>query len=85
MSQYGVMNDFGKQPTYGVRDAFGVRPDYGVGTGGIGPSALTSTLTSSASSFTAGGAGVTLTFTARDAASNLIEGYTPVPESGVTP
>jgi hypothetical protein len=24
-----------------------------------------------------------LTFTARDAASNLIEGYTPVPESGV--
>jgi len=54
-----------------------------VGTGGIGPSALTSTLTSSASSFVAGGAGVTLTFTARDAASNLIEGYTPVPESGV--
>jgi hypothetical protein len=47
------------------------------------PSALTSTLTSSASSFVAGGAGVTLTFTARDVASNLIEGYTPVPESGV--
>jgi len=53
--------------------------------GDAGPqvSALTSTLTSSASSFVAGGAGVTLTFTARDAASNLIEGYTPVPESGV--
>jgi hypothetical protein len=48
-------------------------------------SALTSTLTSSASSFVAGGAGVTLTFTARDASNNLIEGYTPVPESGVTP
>jgi hypothetical protein len=26
---------------------------------------------------------VTLTFTARDASNNLIEGYTPVPESGV--
>jgi hypothetical protein len=50
---------------------------------GIQPSALTSTLTSSASSFTAGGAGVTLTFTARDASNNLIEGYTPVPEEGV--
>ncbi len=83
MSRFGVMNDFGIQPTYGVRDAFGVRPDYGVGTGGIQPSALTSTLTSSASSFVAGGAGVTLTFTARDVDSNLIEGYTPVPESGV--
>jgi hypothetical protein len=47
------------------------------------PSALTSTLTSSASSFVAGSAGVTLTFTARDASNNLIEGYTPVPESGV--
>ena len=46
---------------------------------------LTSTLTSSAASFTAGGAGVTLTFTARDVDSNLIVGYTPVPESGVTP
>jgi hypothetical protein len=79
------MNDFGTQPTYGVRDAFGVRPDYGVGTGGVGPSALTSTLTSSASSFVAGSAGVTLTFTARDVDSNLIPGYTPVPESGVTP
>jgi hypothetical protein len=33
----------------------------------------------------AGGAGVTLTFTARDASNNLIEGYTPVPQSGVTP
>jgi len=85
VSQYGVMNDFGAQPTYGVRDAFGVRPDYGVGTGGVGPSALTSTLTSSASSFVAGSAGVTLTFTARDASNNLIEGYTPVPQSGVTP
>jgi hypothetical protein len=85
VSQYGVMNDFGTQPTYGVRDAFGVRPEYGVGTGGIGPSALTSTLTSSASSFVAGSAGVTLTFTARDASNNLIEGYTPVPQSGVTP
>jgi len=53
--------------------------------GDTGPSALTSTLTSSASSFVAGGAGVTLTFTARDVASNPIEGYTPVPESGVTP
>jgi hypothetical protein len=77
------MNDFGTQPTYGVRDAFGVRPDYGVGVGGVQVSALTSTLTSSASSFVAGGAGVTLTFTARDASNNLIEGYTPVPESGV--
>ena len=47
------------------------------------PSALTSTLTSSASSFAAGGAGVTLTFTARDVDSTLIVGYTPVPESGV--
>ena len=85
MSQYGVMTDFGKQPTYGVRDAFGVRPEYGVGQGDSGPfvSALTSTLTSSAASFVAGGAGVTLTFTARDAANNLIEGYTPVPQSGV--
>ena len=50
---------------------------------GITVSALTSTLTSSAASFTAGGAGVTLTFTARDVDSNLIVGYTPVPESGV--
>jgi hypothetical protein len=50
---------------------------------GIPVSALTSTLTSSAASFTAGGAGVTLTFTARDVDSNLIVGYTPVPESGV--
>jgi len=49
------------------------------------PSALTSTLTSSASSFVAGSAGVTLTFTARDASNNLIEGFTPVPQSGVTP
>ena len=47
------------------------------------PSSLTSTLTSSASSFVAGGAGVTLTLTARDVDSNLIVGYTPVPESGV--
>jgi hypothetical protein len=53
--------------------------------GDSGPSALTSTLTSSASSFVAGSAGVTLTFTARDVDSNLIEGYTPVPESGVAP
>jgi hypothetical protein len=52
-------------------------------TGGDRPSALTSTLTSSASSFVAGSAGVTLTFTALDADSNPIEGYTPVPESGV--
>lgn len=47
------------------------------------PSSLTSTLTSSASSFVAGGAGVTLTFTARDASNNLVVGYVPVPESGV--
>jgi len=53
--------------------------------GGDRPSALTSTLTSSASSFVAGSAGVTLTFTARDASNNLIEGFTPVPQSGVTP
>jgi hypothetical protein len=85
VSQYGVMNDFGTQPTYGVRDAFGVRPEYGVGTGGVGPSALTSTLTSSASSFVAGSAGVTLTFTARLADGTPVEGFTPVPESGVTP
>lgn len=51
--------------------------------GGPDVSALTSTLTSSASSFVAGGAGVTLTFTARDVDSNVIEGYTPVPEAGV--
>ena len=83
MSRFGVMNDFGIQPTYGVRDAFGVRPDYGVGTGGIQPSALTSTLTSSASSFVAGGAGVTLTFTGNDADGNPVEGYVPVPDAGV--
>ncbi len=51
--------------------------------GGPAVSALTSTLTSSAASFVAGGAGVTLTFTARDVDSNLIVGYTPQPESGV--
>jgi len=82
VSQYGVMPEYGVKQ-YGASEDYGVRPDYGVGTGGIGPSALTSTLTSSAASFTAGGAGVTLTFTARDASNNLIEGYTPVPESGV--
>jgi hypothetical protein len=76
MPEYGV-----KQ--YGASEDYGVRPDYGVGQGDSGPSALTSTLTSSASSFVAGSAGVTLTFTARDVDSNLIEGYTPVPESGV--
>jgi hypothetical protein len=78
MPEYGV-----KQ--YGASEDYGVRPDYGVGQGDSGPfvSALTSTLTSSAASFVAGGAGVTLTFTARDAANNLIEGYTPVPQSGV--
>ena len=47
------------------------------------PSALTSTLTSSASSFVAGGPGVTLTFTARDVDSNPVEGYVPVPEASV--
>jgi len=56
-----------------------------LGDSGPVPSSLTSTLTSSASSFVAGSAGVTLTFTARDVDSNVIEGYTPVPESGVTP
>ncbi len=50
---------------------------------GVRVSADTSTLTSSASSFVAGGAGVTLTFTARDADSNLIAGYTPRVEAGV--
>lgn len=47
------------------------------------PSALFSTLTSSAASFTAGGAGVTLTFTAKDQNDVGVVGYTPVPESGV--
>lgn len=70
-------------PSYGVLTDEGVRPQYGIGSGDVTVSALTSTLTSSAASFTAGGVGVTLTFTARDADSNLIEGYTPVPESGV--
>ena len=51
--------------------------------GGPYVSSLPSPLPSSASSFVAGGAGVTLTFTARDVDSNLIVGYTPVPESGV--
>lgn len=46
-------------------------------------SALFSTLTSSASSFVAGGAGVTLTFTGLDVNGNPVEGYPPVPESGV--
>lgn len=47
------------------------------------PSALFSTLTSSASSFTAGGPGVTLTFTGLDVNGNPVEGYPPVPEAGV--
>jgi hypothetical protein len=47
------------------------------------PSALTSTLTSSAASFTAGGVGVTLTFTALDINSNPVEGFTPEPEGSV--
>jgi hypothetical protein len=86
VSQYGVMPEYGVKQ-YGASEDYGVRPDYGVGQGDSGPvpSALTSTLTSSASSFVAGSAGVTLTFTARDVASNPIEGYTPVPQSGVTP
>ena len=84
MSQYGVMPEYGVKQ-YGASEDYGVRPDYGVGQGDSGPvpSALTSTLTSSAASFTAGGAGVTLTFTALDINSNPVEGYTPVPESGV--
>ncbi len=50
---------------------------------GVRVSADTSTLTSSASSFTAGGAGVTLTFTALDADSDPVVGYTPRVESEV--
>lgn len=46
-------------------------------------SAVHSTLTSSASSFTAGGAGVTLTFTAKDVDNNAVQGYVPRPEAGV--
>ena len=84
MSNFGVLSTYGVRSSYGVLADEGVRPNYGIGSGDILVSALTSTLTSSASSFTAGGPGVTLTFTARDAASNLIEGYVPVPESGVT-
>lgn len=48
------------------------------------PVVATSTLTSSASSFTAGGAGVTLTFTGRNAANTPVQGYTPTVEQGVT-
>ena len=83
MSNFGVLSTFGVRSTYGVLADEGVRPNYGIGAGDILVSALTSTLTSSASSFTAGGAGVTLTFTARDASNNLVVGYVPVPESGV--
>ncbi len=46
-------------------------------------SIATSTLTSSASSFVAGGAGVTQTSTGRDAEGNVIEGYTPTVETEV--
>lgn len=83
MSNFGVLSTFGVRSTYGVLADEGVRPNYGIGAGDILVSALTSTLTSSAASFVAGGAGVTLTFTARDVDSNLVVGYTPVPESGV--
>jgi hypothetical protein len=77
------MDTFGVLPTYGVAGTFGVRPQYGVGPNGVSVSALTSTLTSSASSFTAGGLGVTLTFTARRADNTVVEGFVPQPERGV--
>lgn len=77
----GEMSDYGVLASYGIVDAYGIQANYG--TGGFPVSALYSTLTSSASSFTAGGAGVTLTFTAKDANDDPVEGYTPVPESGV--
>lgn len=83
MSNFGVLSTYGVRSSYGVLADEGVRPSYGIGSGDILVSALTSTLTSSASSFTAGGLGVTLTFTGRDVNGNPVEGYPPVPESGV--
>ena len=56
-SPLGVVDAFGIADTYGVVGSYGIVPFYGQG--GLGVSALFSTLTSSASSFTAGGAGVT--------------------------
>lgn len=50
---------------------------------GIEPSITYSTLTASAASFVAGGAGVTITFTAKDANDEVVPGYTPQPEAGV--
>lgn len=72
----------------GIRSRLGVDESVGINALGIvSPritvSSLTSTLTASAASFVAGSAGVTLTFTARDASNATIEGYVPVPESGV--
>lgn len=83
MSNYGVLSTFGVRPTYGVLADEGVRPNYGIGAGDILVSALTSTLTSSAASFVAGGAGVTLTFTGLDRDGNPVVGFVPMPEEGV--
>lgn len=79
---YGLRSPRGVKADYGIRPTYGVLPEYGA-EDGILVSALFSTLTSSAASFTAGGAGVTLTFTAKDADDNPVEGYTPAPEAGV--
>ena len=85
MSNAGVLSTYGVRSGYGVLADEGVRPSYGIGSGDITVSGLTSTLTSSAASFVAGGAGVTLTFTGLDTSGNPVVGYPPVPESGVTP
>lgn len=80
-------NALGELTAYGILTGVGAVDDYGVqpsyGAGGISVSALFSTLTSSAASFTAGGPGVTLTFTAKDANDQPVAGYVPVPEAGV--
>lgn len=77
----GEVTAYGILTGVGAVDDFGIQPNYGAG--GITVSATFSTLTSSAASFTAGGAGVTLTFTAKDANDQPVQGYTPVPEAGV--
>lgn len=77
----GVVSSYGIRSS-AVAQSYGIRPQYGIGVG-EDVSALTSTLTSSAASFTAGGAGVTLTFTARNSNNELVVGYTPTVEAGV--